>query len=192
MTSQYAYGLHMKKIFVSLVVCAILFAFKSPVYAAGIPVAGASAQPSFTDIEPDHRVEQLKSYLASMRSPMVGSAEHFVTEADRLSLDWRLVAAIAGVESTFGQHIPRNSYNGWGWGVFTGTNDGKHFDSWNDGITQVSEGLRYNYIDKGAVTIDQMGRKYAASGTWSSKVKFFLTKIDTFSPKRASQLAVTI
>ena len=30
-------------------------------------------------------------------------------------LDYRLVPAISGVESTFGKHIPDNSYNAYGW-----------------------------------------------------------------------------
>lgn len=171
----------------------LLLTSRTTAYALEASVAGASAVPMAMVIAaPDARVEQLEAYLTSMNSPMVDSAEHFVDEADRLDMDWKLVAAIAGVESTFGKHIPRNSYNAWGWGVFTGTNDGIHFDSWNDGITQVSEGLRYKYIDKGAMTIDQMGRRYAASPTWSQKVKFFVNKIESYSPKHSSQLAVTI
>lgn len=175
-----------------VIVTVWLLSLATPAYAIESTEAGTSAKPSFTLVEADSRVAQLKSYLASLNSPMEGSAGHFISEADRLNLDWKLVAAIAGVESTFGQHIPTNSYNGWGWGVFTGTNDGVHFSSWNDGITQVSEGLRKNYVDRGAVTLEQMGRRYAASPIWSAKVRHFLTKIESFTPKHSSQLAVTI
>ncbi len=140
----------------------------------------------------DERVTQLRDFLVFHDSPMAGEAGHFVAEADRLGMDWKLVAAIAGVESTFGKHIPGNSYNAWGWGVFTGTNSGVYFKDWKDGITQVSEGLRYHYIDKGATTIEAMGRIYAASPVWSWKVRFFLDKIEQFVPADPSLLSVTI
>ena len=183
----------MKKLFVTIATFVLLLGVTTPVQAVELASeAGASARPSFTKIVTDDRPNRLRAYLAANNSPMEESAEHFISEADRLNLDWKLVAAIAGVESTFGKHIPANSFNGWGWGVFTGEQDGIHFSSWNDGITQVSEGLRYNYVDRGAVTVEQMGRIYAASPVWSQKVNFFLQSIENFSPKRASQLAVTI
>lgn len=154
--------------------------------------AGSAAELAINRTQEDVRVEKLRSFLQSHDSPLADAASHFVAEAERLNLDWKLVAAIAGVESTFGKQIPTNSYNGWGWGVFTGTQDGVHFKNWKDGITQVSEGLRYNYIDRGAETVEQIGRIYAASPTWSQKVRFFLTKIEQFVPSRPDQLAVTI
>lgn len=183
----------MKKTLLAILVVIVFLAFPGCVLAIGsASEAGASAKPSFAQIQVDDRAMRLKAYLASHNSPLTDHAEHFVSEADRLNLDWKLVAAIAGTESTFGKRIPTNSYNGWGWGVFTGQQTGINFDGWEDGITQVSEGLKYNYVDKGAKTIDQMGRKYAASPVWAAHVKFFMEKIEDFTPKKASQLAVTI
>ena len=166
--------------------------FAAPTVRAAERETGSAGILAFHQPVVDTRADQLRSFLASFDSPLTDSADHFVAEADRLQLDWKLVAAIAGIESTFGKHIPHNSYNGWGWGVFTGQQDGIHFKDWNDGITKVSEGLRYNYIDKGAVTIEQIGRIYAASPAWSWKVRFFLTKIEAFAPTRPSQLDITI
>ena len=177
----------------TIVLSIIVFAFAAqPVMADVLLVADSSALPNISVKKEDTRVTHLKNYLESHNSPLSDSAGHFVSEADRLGLDWKLVAAIAGVESTFGKRIPANSYNGWGWAVFTGTSDGKHFKDWNDGITQVSEGLRYRYIDRGANSIEQIGRIYAASPVWSTKVRFFLQKIETFEPSRVEHLAVTI
>lgn len=156
------------------------------------PEAEAAGKLVVHAVEKDQRVAQLEGYLGSHDSPMIDSSSHFIQEADRLHLDWKLVAAIAGVESTFGKHIPTSSFNAWGWGVFTGTQSGVNFKDWNEGITQVSEGLRYNYIDRGAETIEQMGRIYAASPAWAWKVRFFLEKIEAFAPVRTDQLAVTI
>lgn len=133
--------------------------------------------------KPDGRAQKLKQYLELQNSPMANDAWYFVWEADRLNLDWRLVAAIAGTESTFGKFIPYRSYNAWGWAVYTGRQSGANFTSWKHGITTVSEGLRYNYIDKGAESLEQIGRRYAASPRWTKNVNYFLTKIDSFTPK---------
>lgn len=178
-------------ILIAMTISAQSLVFVPSVYAEA-PEAGGAGLLAMHQPKIDTRTEQLRSFLASFESPLADSADHFISEADRLDLDWRLVAAIAGVESTFGRHIPHNSYNGWGWGVFTGQQDGIHFKNWDDGITQVSEGLRYNYINKGAVTLDQIGRRYAASPAWSWKVRFFLNKIEAFVPTRPDQLDITI
>ena len=183
----------MKKLILTIVVIGMLAGGVTPVHAVDLASeAGASARPSFATLKADDRASRLKAYLTELDSPLANYADHFVSEADRLNLDWKLVAAIAGVESTFGKHIPTNSYNGWGWGVFTGEQDGIHFNGWKDGITKVSEGLRYNYVDRGAQTIEEMGRIYAASPVWSYKVHFFLNKIESFTPRGAAALAVTL
>lgn len=166
--------------------------FAKPVLADWPAVAGTSATPSYSIVTHDTRILHLRSYLDSYHSPLSDEAEFIIAEADRLNLDWRLITAIAGAESTFGKHMPSNSYNGWGWAIFTGNTDGKHFASWRDGIRTVSEGLRYNYMDKGAKTIEQIGRTYAASPHWANSVRFFLNSISAYSPNDPHLLAVTI
>lgn len=173
-----------------IIAALLLLAFGAkPVYAQEVAMSDPSAKTKTTLVDIDQRPRVLREYLAAKNSPFTDEAGYFVKEADRLNLDWKLVTAIAGVESTFGAHIPTNSYNAWGWGVFTGTSDGVHFAGWKDGITHVSEGLRYNYFDKGAKTVEQVGRIYAASPVWAYKVKWFLNDIEAFQPKA---LAVTI
>lgn len=162
----------------------------TPAYAQA--VADPTATLVMHSVEPDPRVRQLEAYLTSHSSPIASEARHFINEADRLNLDWRLVAAISGVESTFGKHIPTGSFNAWGWGVFTGQSWGVNFKNWTDGITQVSEGLKYNYVDRGAETVEQIGRIYAASPAWPWKVRFFLSEIEGFVPKRSNQLDIVI
>lgn len=182
----------MKKILIIITLLLIALATAKPVHADWPAVAGTSATPSFALATVDTRANQLKSFLDAYDSPLSAEAGFVIAEADRLNLDWKLVAAIAGTESTFGKHVPANSYNAWGWAIFTGEQDGKHFTSWKDGITTVSEGLRYNYIDKGAKTIEQIGRIYAASPRWAGNVHFFINAIEDFAPKGTDQLAVTI
>ena len=156
------------------------------------PEAGSAAKLNFGQMLRDERVEKLRDYLTMHNSPLTAEASHFITEADRLELDWKLVAAIAGVESTFGKHTPPGSYNGWGWGIPTGAQSGIAFDSWKQGITTVSEGLKFRYINRGATSIEQIGRIYAASPRWSGSVRFFLNQIEEFTPADPTLLAVTL
>ncbi len=156
------------------------------------PEAGSAARLTFGQILHDERIDTLRAYLSMHNSPLAGEAPHFISEADRLGLDWKLVAAIAGTESTFGKHVPSGSYNAWGWGVPTGAQSGIAFGSWKQGITTVSEGLKYRYIDRGAVTVEHIGRIYAASPRWAGNVRFFLNKIEEFTPADPSLLAVTL
>lgn len=179
------------KPFIVFVVLIMTF-LPNPAAHAQEPEAGSAAQLTFGRILRDERVDQLRAYLTNHNSPLTQESAHFVAEADRLQLDWRLVAAIAGTESTFGKHTPPGSFNAWGWGIPTGAQSGIAFESWNEGITEVSEGLANRYIARGAVTIEHIGRIYAASPRWAGNVRFFLTKIETFTPSEPNLLEVTL
>jgi len=169
-----------------------LFCAVRPVHAASNPEADASARILTETKAEDMRIYMLSMYLSQKNSPLANKAGFFVIEADRLDLDWRLVAAISGVESTFGKHIPQHSYNAWGWGIPTGASHGIGFSSWEEGITTVSEGLKYRYIDRGAVSIEAIGRVYAASPAWSAKVRWMISDIDAFVARSTKALAMTI
>jgi hypothetical protein len=146
-----------------------------------------TSQPSATiklpevayDTGSDYRVKVLTNYLKKYNSPMADNAEDFVNAADKYELDWRLVAAISGVESSYGLRIPPYSYNGWGWGVY-GDNVIR-FSSWKNGIETVSQGLRERYMDQwGGETIDEIGARYAASPHWSNSVNIHLNMMQRF------------
>jgi hypothetical protein len=139
-------------------------------------VAGASAQLRSRQTEVDARVMVLKRFLQSHNSPLAEYAEVFIATADKYHLDWRLVPAITGVESTFGKRIPYNSYNAYGW-----ANGNYAFKSWEDSIEIVTKTLKEKYIDKGATSVAKIARIYAPpSSTWASKVRFFMRKIEPF------------
>jgi hypothetical protein len=135
-----------------------------------------------TDSQPvsDPRIEKLRSFLAARNSPVAGEAETFIYEADKNNLDWKLVVAISGLESSFCRNIPAGSYNCWGWGIPTGAQSGVGFASFKDGIAQVSAGLRQNYLNHGLITVEQIGNVYAASPTWAFRVRSFLNQIDNW------------
>lgn len=136
--------------------------------------------PSKYTLENDSRVKVLRHFLQSFNSPLAPFADTFVKEADENDLDWRFVAAISGVESTFGREIPYNSYNAWGWGIYG--NNVIRFNSYDEAIKTISKGLKENYIDAwGANDVYQVGRFYAASPTWSQRVVYFMQKVDEFA-----------
>lgn len=136
----------------------------------------------------DERAKILQEYLFRYNSPLRNHTQDFVEAADLYSLDWKLVAAISGVESTFGKAIP-GGYNAWGWGVY-GT-QAIYFKSWRDGIYTVSAGLRQNYLDKGLTNPYEINRIYAASPTWGSHVSYFLQDIENFEKDYRFQIGDT-
>ena len=140
----------------------------------------------------DNRAKILGEFLKQYDSPLVPHTDDFVKYADKYSLDWRLVVSISGVESTFGKAIPYNSYNGWGWGIYG--NNIIRFSSWTEGIQTVSKGLRENYINKwGAEDVYEIGRFYAASPTWGSRVTYFMEQIDKYkNQKLANNLSISL
>ncbi len=143
-------------------------------------------------VKADQRAKVLHAYLLQFDSPLVEYAPYFVKYADDYNLDWKLLVAISGVESTFGKEIPYGSYNGWGWGIY---GDNRiYFKSWEDGIKTVSAGLRTDYIDKwGATDVWEIGRLYAASPTWAYKVNYFMGKIADFELRNPqSKLSLSI
>ena len=132
----------MKKLLFSIIIFMIAFSLKANPVLAEANVAGSSAQLKGTESvsDTDYRVVKLRAYLAKNKSPLTDYAQDFVTFADLYRLDWRLVAAISGVESTFGKRIPADSYNAYGW-----ANGEYQFTSWENSIQIVSKTLREKY-----------------------------------------------
>lgn len=152
-----------------------------PVEVAHAGVAGSSAAlTNLNETKPkDERVKILKGFLESNNSPLAPYSKKFVEEADKNQIDWKLVASIAGNESQFGLLIPPNSYNGWGYGVY-GSNV-RRFESWEEGISVVSQALRTDYIDGWkANNIYEIGSIYAEDPNWANKVMAYMNKIDEF------------
>lgn len=132
----------------------------------------------------DRQAEILTNYLAKFNSPLQYHAQDFVDAANTYQVDWKLVTAIAGVESTFGKFIP-GGYNAWGWGVY-GT-QAIYFNSWREGVFTVTKGLKENYIDKGLTDPFAMNKIYAQSKTWGSRVAFFIEDLKKFEEEYIKQ-----
>ena len=111
----------------------------------------------------------LTKVLEADHSPLAGSVDAFMATCTSYNLNCYLLPSITRLESSFGQFTYPGSNNPFGWG-------GGYimFPTWADAIQTVGKGLRYDYIDRGADTIDAIGSKYAASPTWSVRVERFI------------------
>lgn len=138
--------------------------------------------------KPDERVLKLRLFLASYNSPLENLADEFVTTADKYRVDWKLVPAITGVESTFGRFIPVGSYNAYGW-----NNGNFYFQSWPESIEIVTKTLKEKYINRGADTVWKIGPIYAPpSKTWAAKVNYFMEKIENYGLEDKQDLTLTL
>jgi len=126
------------------------------------------------DTKTDTRKLILKSFLDKKQSPLTNYTEKIIQESDKNNLDWRLIPAITGVESSFGKRIPYNSYNAYGW-----ANGNYSFNSWDNSIEIVSDTLNNKYVKRGARKITSIAKRYAPpSSTWANKVIYFVNQID--------------
>ncbi|HVZ67539.1 MAG TPA: hypothetical protein VG917_04720 [Patescibacteria group bacterium] len=121
----------------------------------------------------DVRTKALENVFKRHNSPLAGQAYAYVKYADEYGVDWKLLPAISGVESSFGIALMPGSYNAYGWG-------GGHiyFNSWEDGIRSIDEALGENYYAKGATDVWKIGPIYAESPTWSVRVNGYMNEID--------------
>lgn len=132
----------------------------------------------------------IKKVLERYNSPLLPYVNDFIATCTKYDIDCYLVPSISGLESGFGKYLIPESHNAWGFG-------GGHmmFDNWPHAIDRVSSTLKYNYIDKGADTIDEIAPIYAESKTWAPRVHFFVNqfkaeeeKIELFSSRNPVEL----
>lgn len=127
----------------------------------------------------DARSSNLRNFLRKYNSPLFPFADIVVRESDNNGLDYRLLPAIAMQESGLCRVIPDNSYNCWGWGI-TGSST-LRFDSYEEAIRTVAEGLRKNYIEKrGLRTATEIMAVYTPSsnGSWAAGVNHFMSILE--------------
>ena len=110
-------------------------------------------------------------------APLSEYAEKFVEVANKYNLDYRLLPAIATVESGGGKSNFR-SYNAWGWGS-------KGFSSFEEGIEVVGRGLKTGYIDKGRDTVEEIAPVYCPPNykNWARSVNQFMNEIENIESK---------
>ena len=92
-----------------------------PMFAIAMPLSGVVSIPDLTQVSNTpakensviitqeevirkEKAEKIDTLLEKYKSPLVGYGMKFVTEAEKHDIDWRLLVAISGRESTFGIH----------------------------------------------------------------------------------------
>lgn len=162
----------MKKTVIKIILIIVFLFFPSKVFSQQI--AGHSATITYNHIEninlKDSIIKKIVIHriLNQYTSPLSDETDIFIRSCKTYNLDCYLLPAITGLESYFGHYIYPQSYNPFGWG-------GGYimFDSWEKAIITVAKGLRENYINKGATTVNQIGAIYAESPTWAVRVNYF-------------------
>lgn len=145
-------------------------------------VAGTSAKlvtAEKADTRIDEYVERniqksvIREVLERKKSPLAGEVDAFIDACTTYDIDCYLLPSIAGLESSYGKHLMPGSHNPFGWG-------GGHiyFESWSEAFHAVARGLKHNYIDRGAETIEEIGPIYAASPTWAVRVRSIRTQFE--------------
>lgn len=152
-----------------------LYTRTSPSYSALPEVLG-----TFTDASiesSDARAGLVDNFLIKYKSPFQGLGSFIVEMADKYSIPFGIVPAIAQCESNVGKVIPYGSYNAWGWNIY-GENS-QAFDNWFHAIETVSRGLGKNYYGKGLNTPEKIMAKYTPSsnGSWARCVTQFLKEL---------------
>jgi hypothetical protein len=129
----------------------------------------------------DARTVLLKKFFSKYSSPLEKQADFIVYQADKYSIDYRLIPAISMQESTGCKFIPDNSFNCWGYGIYG--DKVTRFSGYEEAIETVSRGLRKNYYEKGLTTPQAIMHKYtppsiALGGPWASGVEYFFDDIE--------------
>ena len=147
----------------------------------------------------------LDKYLADKSSPMVGEGAHYLKWGQYFNIDPRLVIAISGAESRFGENWCGNEFNVWGWkpegecwaefepGLDDDTNQERFENApgfvsgagitmetgYEDGIFWVTENLRRNYLNQGLNTAGKVGGKWCQEGCehWLLNVEQFMREM---------------
>jgi hypothetical protein len=146
------------------------------IWIASLVLIFLSGTTSIKANEHDTRVAQMRVVLTKYNSPMIGLEDVLIKTAEKYGLDWTLMAAIAGTESSFAKRMPYQCNNPYGWGIY---GDKKLcFESIEASIEGVASGLAKKY---NISSIESIARTYNTVSTdgWISHTKFFMNKIKT-------------
>ncbi len=129
---------------------------------------------SIDDLTPLRRVWRLQKFLSKYESPLVNSSTKFIEVSEKYNLDWRILVAISGIESTFGKFIPYGSYNSFGY-----DNGQARFSSFDESIDVLGRYL-YEMKNRGLESVEKLGPIYTPPNfrNWIASVNYFMNEID--------------
>lgn len=119
---------------------------------------------------PDPRLLKLQTFLCERDSPIQHLAQDFLIAADRYGVDWRLLPAIAMVESSGGKYHPHGNIFGWDNGL-------EEFSSIHTSIYEIAEKISHMrwYKDK---DLDGVLWMYNPVPGYSDRIKNTMRTID--------------
>lgn len=133
----------------------------------------------YREIKREQEIKSVREFLQNYNSPLADSAQDFVDASYIYGLDYRLLPAIAGTESTFGQHTPSCAfYNPFGWSSSTSPCGFYRFSDYHQAIWTVAQtlgtGNTYkDFQETGDVGI--LARNYNNGEThWIYSVNYFM------------------
>lgn len=127
----------------------------------------------------DTRITRLNAYFTARKSPLASEAAYFIKRADFYKLDWRLLPAIAGVESGF--ETAGNLHDKNPFGYMCGSSPCV-FKSYREGIDMVaktiSRGSAYSQYQRSGAIID-LAEVYCQvrNEEWTQKILYFMNKL---------------
>lgn len=147
----------------------------SPIQYQALPEIKAETQISLQ--QEDARIKALRDFFQKYNSDLHAYAQTFVESADKYSLDYRLLPAIAMQESNLCKKAPKNSFNCWGFGIYGGKV--LRFANYDEAIRAVSKSLGHEYKAQGLEGPTEIASRYTPNdnGTWVKSVTFFMDSI---------------
>lgn len=107
----------------------------------------------------DFRAVRLKKFLERYPgTPLISHTQEIVHCADRFGLDYRLYVALTGVESGFGRHYPKRTYN------LTGISNGRY------GFHSIYENIYYTHR---LIATTKWYRKFRRTGDLMDLVRVY-------------------
>lgn len=127
----------------------------------------------------DARPEILNQFVQKYNpdSELANLGKLAVAVSDENNLDFRLLWAIAMVESNLCKKIPQDSHNCWGYGIYG--DKVTRFSSIEEAIRTVARGLKKNYVDHGLNTSRKIVAKYMSGNKerWQFATERFMKEM---------------
>ena len=127
----------------------------------------------------DARPEIIRQYLHEYGSPLEPYSSLIVDLSDQYNFDYRWLVAIAQQESGLCLHIPENSYNCWGWGIYG--DKITRFDNYEDALRRIAPQFTKIFL-KGDIAKDpaEVMKTYTppSDGSWAHGVSSFFDNLD--------------
>ena len=126
-------------------------------------------------------LEELGAKLdRSLKNDIAGKGIVIASKCIELGVDPYVATAIILHETGCGQsscsQIARNCYN-FGGQKGSGCGAYKRYNSVDEGLQGMIQNLYNNYYARGLTTVETIGPRYAESGTWVSKINWYVNNI---------------